>query len=211
MANNQESHLTPKPSALTALIESVSASRDPHAATTIQTLHNLQHQHLWTSLQLHDLPLPPGKEDSAPEHYVRTVISGIPPHRVYTHPDEQLYMLEQGLRDDDLKPERVFVIPTAQGQAWSLERMAAVFDAQVENQVVADEESESESTDGDKNADSDLAKKLKKYYDRRNEAIATKEWGGKRMLLAMVDKGKGGDGTVVYYIVHEGEVKPRQN
>jgi hypothetical protein len=34
----------------------------------------------------------------------------------------------------------------------------------------------------------------------------------KRVLLAMVShQGKGGDGTVVYYIMQEGDVKPRQN
>lgn len=34
----------------------------------------------------------------------------------------------------------------------------------------------------------------------------------KRVLLAMkAHDGLGGDGTVVYYIVQEGEVKPRQN
>lgn len=39
-----------------------------------------------------------------------------------------------------------------------------------------------------------------------------KGWGGKRLLLAIVGRGgMGGDGTVVYYTVGEGEVKPRQN
>jgi tRNA-splicing endonuclease subunit Sen15, fungi type len=34
----------------------------------------------------------------------------------------------------------------------------------------------------------------------------------KRVLLAMkAHQGMGGDGTIVYYIVQEGEVKPRQN
>jgi tRNA-splicing endonuclease subunit Sen15, fungi type len=34
----------------------------------------------------------------------------------------------------------------------------------------------------------------------------------KRVLLAMkAHEGRGGDGTIVYYIVQEGEVKPRQN
>lgn len=115
-------------------------------------------------------------------------------------------MLEKGLREDDLKPERVFVIPTAQGQSWSLRRMAAVFDAMSEIEVVADED---ESTGG--NVDADKARKLEEYDARREKANATKEWGAKRALLAMVDKGMGGEGTVVYYVVQEGEVKPRQN
>lgn len=34
----------------------------------------------------------------------------------------------------------------------------------------------------------------------------------KRVLLGMrANEGMGGDGTVVYYIMQEGEVKPRQN
>lgn len=111
-------------------------------------------------------------------------------------------MLEQGLRDDDLKPERIFVIPTAQGQSWSLRRMAAVFDALAEVQP-------DETSTGEK--DTGKAEQLTKYYERRKKAHETKEWGGKRVLLAMVDKGMGGEGTVVYYVVQEGEVKPRQN
>lgn len=115
-------------------------------------------------------------------------------------------MLEKGLRDEDLKPERVFVIPTAQGQSWNLRRMAAVFDALSEIEVAAEQE---DTSDGD--VDSEKAKKLQEYYERREQASATQEWGGQRALLAMVDKGMGGEGTVVYYVVQEGEVKPRQN
>lgn len=115
-------------------------------------------------------------------------------------------MLEKGLRDEDLKPERVFVIPTAQGQSWSLRRMAAVFDALSEIEVAGNQD---DSSGGD--ADPDKAKKLEEYYKRREQASSTKEWGAKRALLAMVDKGMGGEGTVAYYVVQEGEVKPRQN
>ena len=200
----------PESSALSKLIGSASASGNPFSATTLQILHNLQHQHLWTSLQIHDISAPSDATETtpklpittSPDDTAPTLISGIPPHRVYTHPDEQLYMLEQGLREDDLKPERFFVIPTAQGQQWSLRRMAAVFDAMSEIQPV-------ETSTGEK--DNGKAKQLAKYYERREKAYETKEWGGKRVLLAMVDKGMGGEGTVVYYVVQEGEVKPRQN
>ena len=39
------------------------------------------------------------------------------------------------------------------------------------------------------------------------------EWSdAKRVLMGMLStNGMGGDGTVVYYIMQEGEVKPRQN
>lgn len=211
MAITDSNPRAPEPSALTTLIESASASGNPLAATTLQVLHNLQHQHLWTSLQIHDIPTSqnPGsaRPDPSPQDAVRSLISGIPPHRIYTHPDEQLYLLDKGLREDDLKPERMFVIPTSQGQAWSLRRMAAAFDALSDIRVGAEDET---GTFGE-NADPEKAQKLKEYYARREEALATKEWGSQRMLLAMVDKGMGGEGTVVYYVVQEGEVKPRQN
>ncbi|KAF7712145.1 Uncharacterized protein PECH_004219 [Penicillium ucsense] len=195
------------PSALTRLIESQSASDDPQAATTIQILHNLQHQHLWTSLQTHDIVTTSGSTDDNPRDTPRTLISGIPPHRVYTHPDEQLYMLEKSITEDDLQPERMFVIPTAQGQKWSLRRMAVAFDAlaSLENTVTEDAEAARGS------AGSGKVEKLDEYYEKKREAQVTKEWGTRRALLAMTNRDMGGDGTVVYYIVQEGEVKPRQN
>ncbi|KAJ5408681.1 hypothetical protein N7509_002564 [Penicillium cosmopolitanum] len=197
----------PELSQLSELIDSTSASTNPQAATTLQILHNLQHQHLWTSLQIHASPSNSTNSDSQESR--PPLISGIPPNRVYTHPDEQLYMLEQGLREDDLRPERLVVIPTAQGQNWSLRRMAAVFDALDEITITTeDDEADLETrppVEGDK------AQKLEEYYQRREKANATLEWGSKRVLLGMVNKGMGGDGTVVYYIVQEGEVKPRQN
>jgi hypothetical protein len=49
--------------------------------------------------------------------------------------------------------------------------------------------------------------KLAEYEGKKQE----KYWGGKRALLAMVNRGIGGDGTVVYYVILEGNVKPRQN
>jgi tRNA-splicing endonuclease subunit Sen15 len=128
---------------------------------------------------------------------------------VYTHPDEQLYMLENKIQEDDLQPERMFVVPTTQGQPWSLRHMAVVFDRLPEFIEQAREDDESSSV---KAADDpEKAAKLAGYYAKREEAGRTKEWGSRRVLLAMVDKGMGGDGTVAYYVVQEGEVKPRQN
>ncbi|KAJ5084617.1 hypothetical protein NUU61_009196 [Penicillium alfredii] len=223
MPSTQEDPAPPKLSSLSQLISAASASENPLAATTIQILHNLRHQHLWTSLQIHDLPahintpkapgtIPHGSPlDSTTQKnnniLPTSLISGIPPHRVYTHPDEQLYMLEKGLHDDDLRQERLFVIPTAQGQPWSLHRMAAVFDSLAEIRVT-DDGAESRT---EQSVDPDKASKLAEYYYKKEQVRATGEWGGKRLLLAMVDRGLGGEGTVVYYVVQEGEVKPRQN
>ncbi|KAL4778584.1 tRNA-splicing endonuclease subunit Sen15 [Aspergillus varians] len=209
MAPAVPSPRVPNPSALTTLISS--STDNPVAATTHQVLHNLQYQHLWTSLQIHNLPT----------KFPISLISGIPPHQVYTHPDEQLYMVERGLREEDVELDRMFVIPTVQGQPWSLEKMAAVFDAlpdpadeALEAGADADAKAEAEEKSSDAVADgatAEKAAKLAEYYEYRVKARRTGEWGAKRLLLAMIDKGMGGEGTVVYYVVQEGAVKPRQN
>ncbi|KAA8644672.1 hypothetical protein EYZ11_001896 [Aspergillus tanneri] len=185
------------PSALSTLI-TTSESPSPLSASSLQILHNLQHQHLWQSLKVHPIPIP--DDPSA----TLSLLSGIPPHRIYTHPDEQLYMLQRGLREEDVELERLFVLPTVQGQSWSLRKLAAVFDSLPEG-TRAEEEEALEETRNDKTA------QLSEYYEYRKKARQTKEWGGKRLLLAMVDRGMGGDGTVVYYVIQEGAVKPRQN
>lgn len=185
----------PTPSALTTLISQTSSS-DPVSALTTQVLHNLQHQHLWTSLDTHQL-----LDEAA------ILISGVPPHRVYTHPDEQLYLLELGLREHDLPPERMLVLPTTQGQSWTLRKIAAVFDSLPTLEPVSSDKADGEETEEDK----EKKAKLAKFFERKEQAMQAKEWGGKRLLFAMVDRLVGGDGTVVYYVFQEGIVKPRQN
>ncbi|PYH79974.1 hypothetical protein BO82DRAFT_122652 [Aspergillus uvarum CBS 121591] len=188
------------------------------SALTLQVLHNLQHQHLWTSLQIHELPstfpAAAASTESDPPNHIN-LISGIPPHRLYTHPDEQFYLLERGLREEDLELERMFVLPTVQGHTWSLRRLAGVFDAlpalEDSGDVGEEDDDEGEGEDGDRTNSSSKADKLKEYYAYRKQARVTREWGGKRMLLAMVDRQMGGDSTVVYYVVQDGAVKPRQN
>ncbi|KAL2826842.1 hypothetical protein BDW59DRAFT_61342 [Aspergillus cavernicola] len=195
---------TPEPSALSSLITSAPTTDNPLSHTTYQVLHNLQHQHLWTSLKIHNLATT----------FPASLISGIPPHRVYTHPDEQLYMVERGLREEDVELDRMFVLPTVQGQSWSLEKMAAVFDALPGPADDDEEEAEAEGQHLDTVEDAtnvDKAAKLAEYYEYRTKARRTEEWGGKKLLLAMIDKGMGGEGTAVYYVVQEGTVKPRQN
>ncbi|OJD11340.1 hypothetical protein ACJ73_09562, partial [Blastomyces percursus] len=110
----------PTPSALTSL--TTLTTQNPTVSLTTQVLHNLQHQHLWTSLRIHDpRTLSPAQR--------MPLISGLPPQTLYTHPDEQAFMLEHGISTADLPVEREWVIPTAQGQAWSLRRLAECFDA----------------------------------------------------------------------------------
>jgi len=198
----------PVPSPLTTLISKTGSH--PINALTTQILHDLQYQHLWTSLQIHtpseDRVTSSSTGDQQQQRYSTPLISGIPPHRIYTHPDEQLYMLESGLREEDILPERVFVFPTAQGQSWSLRKMAEVFD------YISDTEEPSLSGgDGEINGAKVVPANLAEYYKQKDKARAMKAWGGKRVLLAMTNRGMGGDGTIVYYVIQEGIVKPRQN
>ncbi|PGH33159.1 hypothetical protein GX50_04001 [[Emmonsia] crescens] len=226
---------TPSPSALTTL--TTPTSQNPIASLTTQIFHNLQHQHRWTALRIHD-PHTLSPTQRMP------LISGLPPQTLYTHPDEQAYMLEHGISMDDVPAEREWVIPTAQGQVWSLRRLAECFDAlplpdSKHGDGDADADADADAgTDMDMDIDMDMnmgkdgdggasktksgevtkekKKKAKKQseeeifaeYERRKRG---KEWGGKRALMAMVNRGIGGDGTVVYYVVLEGSVKPRQN
>lgn len=103
------------------------------------------------------------------------------------HPDQQVEELKAGVRDDgEVGREREWVLPTHLLEKWSLRRFAEVFDAVGEVPVV-DEGEEGE--------------------EKGKEEGKGKRRGGKRVLLATL----GDDSTVVYYIVHDGIVKPRQN
>lgn len=184
----------PPASAVTSLI----ASHPPqtvHAAhhhnLALQIHHNLQYQHDWTSLHIHThspitkSPLP------------RPLISGLPPHRIYVHPDDQVEDLKKGLKDGEGVVEREWVLPTHLKEKWSLRRFAEVFDA-LEEEPPNDEGEQSERDD-----------LTTKSHDGQSEDTTSskKRRGGKRLLLAT----QGDDSTVVYYIVHDAIVKPRQN
>ncbi|EEH39354.1 hypothetical protein PAAG_08623 [Paracoccidioides lutzii Pb01] len=210
----------PFPSALSTLTHPT--SQNPISSLTTQIQHNLQYQHRWTSLRIHS------PHTLSPSQNI-TLISGLPPQTLYTHQDEQAYMLEHGINPDDVPTEREWVIPTAQGQAWSLRQLAECFDViplpdskhaeGVENVVGMTVEKGGDSrSNGISEVKSGEGKGMKTEKKSKEEIFAEyqrrkrgKEWGGKRALLAMVDRGKGGDGTVVYYVVLEGSVKPRQN
>lgn len=151
------------------------------AATIV---YNLQYQHDWVDLSIHTtshltgMPLP------------RPLISGLPPRRVYVHPDEQVEILKaehESGNSIDQSAEREWVLPTHLSEAWSLAKFAEVFDAV---EIVPPTEPELEDID---------------------ENEVGQKWRGKnrqkRVLLATLHD----DSTVVYYIMHDGIVKPRQN
>jgi len=134
------------------------------------------------------------------------LISGVPPQSIYTHPEEQAYMLEHSIRPEDVTVAREWVLPTAQGQSWSLRRIAEIFDALPDGEGYRDGGKETQQLDM-KDGKQRIGKRLEYEKKKKGE----KAWGGKRVLLAMVNKAMGGDGTVVYYVILEGIVKPRQN
>ena len=155
---------TPSPlssTASTTTSSTTTTAHPPHLhALTAQVHYNLLHQHDWTSLATHThTPLSPYRL------LPRPLLSGLPPHRIYTHPDTQLQALMNNNQPDDT-PEIEWVLPTHVEEKWTLRRLCGVF-----------------------------------------EGVPAGEEGRKRVLLATV----GADSTVVYYILHEGIVKPRQN
>ena len=156
-------------------------------ALACEVQHNLLHQHNWTSLRIHTIsplshaPLP------------RPLVSGLPPHRIYVHPDEQIEELKQGLNEEDVGVEREWVLPTRLREKWSLRRFGEVFDG-ISEEPAASNPGEIHEADV-----MPIQTHVKVKHGKRR--------GGKRLLLATV----GDDSTVVYYIVHDGIVKPRQN
>lgn len=156
----------------------------------LQILHNLEHQHYWTDLKVHThSPL-------TKEPLPRPLVSGLPPQRLYVHPDEQVELLKNADRqrkaaqsaageksglEVKAQPEHEWVLPTRLNEQWTLRRLAEVFD--------------------------DISILPPQTSATAYEAPANPWRTTKRVVLATVDT----DSTVVYYIVHDGVVKPRQN
>jgi len=139
-------------------------------------------------------------------------LSGLPPRRLYIHPDEQIDLLhtettrkekEIKTRQDgegmpgslpetnsiqiglmDVQLEREWVLPTHLRENWSLAHFAEVFDG---IGIVPPLDAEEGGA------------QVEQFVNRWRNT--------KRMVLATLQD----DSTVVYYIVHDGIVKPRQN
>ncbi len=77
------------------------------------------------------------------------------------------------------------MLPVSLGEKWTLKKFCTVFDALP----------------------------LREALEAEDDAGIDLTWkDAKRVLMAMLStNGMGGDGTIVYYIMQEGEVKPRQN
>jgi tRNA-splicing endonuclease subunit Sen15 len=153
-----------------------------HLAASV--LHNLQYQHDWTSLSVHTHSTLTGLP------LPRPVVSGLPPRRAYIHPDEQVEILKaehEAGKPIEQSPEQEWVLPSHWEEKWSLAKLAAIFDAL---ETVPPDNSGSREEQAD---------------------VVGRQWQGKnrqkRLLLATLHD----DSTVVYYIMHDGIVKPRQN
>ena len=112
---------------------------------------------------------------------------------MYIHPDEQVEMLKLGLGEKDVGREREWVLPAHLKEKWTLRGFAGVFDA-----IGKIPPEDGEGEEGNKEGESG--------GEEGKEGVGSRR-GGKRVLLAIV----GEDSTIVYYIVHDGIVKPRQN
>lgn len=120
---------------------------------------------------------------------------------MYVHPDLQKRMLRDGIDETAVEGQREWVIPLSVGEKWTLKRFCHVFNGLPEREPVRVRPSASETTEAAAGATTN------------SESNSEFEWkDNKRVILGMLaHNGMGGDGTVAYYIVQEGEVKPRQN
>ncbi|SPQ22539.1 94681973-463c-4dd6-acdb-5c1bf9bd3afd [Thermothielavioides terrestris] len=158
------------------------ASSDHLAALTKVVLNNLEYQHDWTAVQTYTA-----------SNLTRPLVYGLPPKRLYVHPDEQIAIIkaEKALGERiPQEPELEWVLPLHLSEKWSPAQFAAVFDA-----------IEAIPPGG---AD-------KEPFDAQGNGAEWKLWRGpkrgKRILLATVQD----DSTITYYWIHDGLVKPRQN
>lgn len=174
-----------------------------HVDLARQVLHNLRYQHLWKELVIHT-----HSSQSPQVALSRPLISGLPPSRLYVHPDEQIELLEEAKRKSKLpscgdiqpkggllentQPEREWILPARLDEKWSLQKLAKVFD----NISLEPPDLGAECKATGSAPEGTVAMRTNHSWHRN-----------KRVLLGIVDS----DSTVVYYVVHDGIVKPRQN
>jgi tRNA-splicing endonuclease subunit Sen15 len=190
-----------EPSALQKVLDE-SGAKTPNEALPLEIMHNLRYQHNWTNLEILKRQTTPRKEDvpslnlaaeqrsRSPSGITRkptstssspTLLSGHPPKSIYIHPTYQAHLLLQEVAVESVQSEIEYVFPLTLGQSFTLRLLQSAFDSIPGRESIVGE-------NGFKHQDA------------------------KRLLLAMRGRqGVGGDGTVNYYVVQEGEVKPRQN
>jgi len=96
-------------------------------ALTAQVLHNLQFQHRWTNVKLHQTSI-------SGNPFPRPLLSGLPPKRIYLNPDEQADILRREIQNEsqvlspELSPEVEWVLPMHITEEWSLKSLAKLFE-----------------------------------------------------------------------------------
>ena len=157
----------------------------------LQILHNLKYQHRWTDVRIHV------NSSLRPEPLPRPLISGYPPKRLYIQPDEQVELLkaeQQKPQDstnensDSAEGHQTLNSFESPEEEWVLpshlrEKWSLRQFAEIFDSIQVDPSSDSPN------------------------GSANKWRMHKRVVLATLQD----DSTVVYYIMHDGIVKPRQN
>jgi tRNA-splicing endonuclease subunit Sen15, fungi type len=148
-----------------------------HAQQLAETvLDNLRYQHDWTELKI--LTHSPTESGGAGGAFARPMIIGLPPRRLYVHPDDQISMVKSSALPDGKifdTPETEWILATHISEKWTIRALADVFDSLPSQQ--------------------------------QHQPSPPHPERPKRIVLATVHN----DSTVVYYILHDGIVKPRQN
>ncbi|CAK7274440.1 hypothetical protein SEPCBS119000_006171 [Sporothrix epigloea] len=164
----------------------VNSSGGNPVSSLVDIVHNnLVNQQDWTRMRVHD---------AASSKFPRMLLSGLPPRRLYIHPDEQIEVLraERKLGNGQRiaqPPELEWIMPMHLAETPTVSLLAAVFDS-ISAVPPTDEIEEIK--------DDSAAEEWKAWRSSRR---------GKRLLLAVVQD----DSSVTYYFMHDGIVKPRQN
>ena len=181
------------------------ASHPEHVLYLVSIVHkNLKHQADWSELRIHSTPNLP-----------RPLISGVPPEAIYVDPDTNTVEVKKksgkkkgmDIGQDEMaggdgyggKIDREWVLPVDLREKWTVRQWAEVFDSiSAEPPVPRSAEDGPDDEPGGVRLDnSEEAPSLEAGTKKRK----------KRLVMGIVS----GDSTVVYYIVHDGIVKPRQN
>jgi tRNA-splicing endonuclease subunit Sen15, fungi type len=189
----------PLASSLTRLIESHKSrtgqeeeEESPYQNLALQVLHNLQYQHQWTNLEIHRSTT----KNSLETRLSRPLLSGISPKRLYLHPDEQIEIITQ---ERERRANRANVETSPEGGS-NIEAEAL----QPEGEWVLPTHLREEWTLERFAEIFDMIEAVPPGYEDR---VKIKWRSTKRVLLAIVQD----DSTIVYYFMHDGLVKPRQN
>jgi tRNA-splicing endonuclease subunit Sen15 len=137
------------------------------------------------------------------------MISGLPPQRLYVHPDEQIELLQKQKAEGktglpDLPREREWVLPSHLREKWSLRKFGEVFDSIA---IVPSKQDGTLLFDDEVDDGRDSTTTQTEGADEATDHNRWRMLKPKRLLLATLDD----DSTIAYYIVHDGIVKPRQN